>query len=79
VGAPARSRAWLAGQKLDVNRASQADLEKIPGVGPSLATAIVGEREARGGSFTAFTDLDDVPGIGPKTLAKLDAWLEVRP
>jgi competence ComEA-like helix-hairpin-helix protein len=78
-GAPAKTRAWLAGRTLDVNEASALDLEKIPGVGPSLAHAIVAERARRGGRFEAFTDLDDVPGIGPKTLTKLERWLSVAP
>ena len=39
TGAPARARAWLAGKKLDVNEATASDLEDVPGVGASLASA----------------------------------------
>jgi competence ComEA-like helix-hairpin-helix protein len=76
-GGPARTRAWLAGQKLDVNEATQSDLEAIAGVGPSLAAAIVGARSERG-RFTSLSDLDDVRGVGEKTLAKLSRVLAVR-
>lgn len=77
-GAPAGARAWLVGERLDVNRASTRELEAIPGVGPALAGAIVEARAARGG-FTTWEELDDVPGVGPKTHQKLAAWLRVAP
>lgn len=54
---------------IDVNRATAAELERLPGVGPATAAAIVDDRE-RNGPFAAVDDLDRVPGIGP---AKLDA------
>jgi competence protein ComEA len=76
-GAPAGSRSWLVGGKLDVNTATQAQLEEIPGVGPSLARAILDERAKRG-RFARFDDLDDVPGIGPKTLGKLAPFVDAR-
>lgn len=77
-GAPAGARAWLAGAKLDVNAATVRELEQIPGVGRSLAAAIVDARATRGGRFAALDELDDVPGVGPKTLEKLAAFIEVR-
>jgi competence protein ComEA len=76
-GEPPGARAWLAGGKLDVNRATRGELEQIPGVGPSLAGAIVEARGARG-PFSTLEELDDVPGIGPKTLEKLRSVLDVR-
>jgi competence protein ComEA len=54
---------------IDVNAATADELESLPGVGPSTATAIVTERE-RNGPFLDVDDLDRVPGIGP---AKLEA------
>jgi competence protein ComEA len=54
---------------IDVNRATAAELEALPGVGPATASAIVDDRE-RNGPFATVDDLDRVPGIGP---AKLDA------
>ena len=77
-GAPPGARAWLAGERLDVNRATRAELEAIPGVGPSMAAAIVATRDARGG-FGTLEELDLVPGIGEKRLQKLAAWLRVAP
>jgi competence protein ComEA len=54
---------------IDVNVATAAELETLPGVGPATATAIIAERE-RNGPFLDVDDLDRVPGIGP---AKLEA------
>lgn len=55
---------------IDLNVASAADLEGLPGVGPATAAAIVGDRE-RNGPFASVDDLDRVPGIGPAKLAAL--------
>ncbi|MCC7075027.1 MAG: helix-hairpin-helix domain-containing protein [Deltaproteobacteria bacterium] len=77
-GVPAGARAWLAGERLDVNQATVRELEAIPGVGPVLARAIVEARSARGG-FASFDELDLVPGIGDKTLVKLARYLRVAP
>jgi competence protein ComEA len=54
---------------LDLNTATLAQLEELPGVGPSTAQAIIDEREQRG-RFGSVEELLDVRGIGP---AKLDA------
>lgn len=55
---------------LDLNRASVAELEKLPGIGPVLARRIVEWRETHG-PFQSVQDLLHVPGIGPKTLEKI--------
>lgn len=55
---------------IDVNRATPAELETLPGVGPATAGAIVTERE-RNGPFLTVDDLERVPGIGPARLLAL--------
>lgn len=55
---------------IDVNVATAAELEALPGVGPATAAAIVTERE-RNGPFRDVDDLDRVPGIGPAKLGAL--------
>lgn len=54
---------------VDLNLATAAELESLPGIGPATAAAILAEREKRGG-FRAVEDLLDVRGIGP---AKFEA------
>jgi competence ComEA-like helix-hairpin-helix protein len=55
---------------LDLNRASVAELARLPGVGPGLAQRIVQERERRG-RFESPEALRTVMGVGPKKLAAL--------
>jgi competence protein ComEA len=55
---------------VNLNTASQAELEKLSGIGPSLAQAIIAERERRGG-FRSVNELRDVRGIGEKRFADL--------
>lgn len=54
---------------LDLNSATEEQLDDLPGVGPSTAAAIVAHREANG-PFGSVDDLGEVRGIGP---AKLEA------
>jgi competence protein ComEA len=63
---------------VDANRASQAELEAVKGIGPSLSTAIVAERKK-----SEFKDWSDfvgrVKGVGEKSAAKFsDAGLTVQ-
>ena len=55
---------------LDLNRATAAELARLPGVGPGLAQRIVDERERRG-RFDSAEALRQVMGVGPKKLAAL--------
>ena len=55
---------------LNLNTATAADLDGLPGIGPVLAQRIVDYRDQQG-RFTAVDQLDDVPGIGPAIAARL--------
>ena len=61
---------------VNVNTATQAELEMLPDVGPSLAKAILSYRDAHG-PFTKVDELDRVKGIGPKLLAKISPMVTV--
>lgn len=67
---PAAPAAALPGTKINVNTASRAELESLPGVGPKLAQRILDDR-AKNGSYKSLKDLDRVSGIGAKTLERL--------
>jgi competence protein ComEA len=58
-----------AAAPLDVNRASAEELQRLPGVGPTLSSRILHAREQR--PFKSVDDLRRVPGVGAKTLEKL--------
>jgi len=60
----------VAGGPLDLNTATVADLDALPGIGPVLAQRIVDHRTAHG-PFRSVDQLDDVSGIGPAIFADL--------
>lgn len=65
------------GDLTDLNAASSADLQRLPGVGPALAKRILASR-ARKGGFDRPEDLEQVRGIGSATLARLADLICVR-
>ena len=77
AGAPAAGGAGGAGGAgvdssgtVNLNTASESQLEELPGVGPVTAAAIVTYREEHG-AFTSVDQLLDVSGIGEATLAEI--------
>ena len=74
--ARARSRPLEAGERLDLNRASAAELDRLPGIGPATADAIVRSRETEG-PFRRPEELDRVRGVGPALLARVSPHLHV--
>ncbi|WNG91218.1 ComEA family DNA-binding protein [Mycobacterium sp. ITM-2016-00318] len=76
-GAPTTTEAASApGTSVDLNTATEEQLDALPGVGPVTAAAIVAWRAANG-SFTSVDQLADVDGIGPARLEKLRAQVHV--
>ncbi|MBV9125117.1 MAG: helix-hairpin-helix domain-containing protein [Planctomycetes bacterium] len=64
----------LAGP-IDINRATLAQLQQLPDIGPRRAQAIVAERTKR--PFLAVDELRRVPGIGAKRLETLRPFVTV--
>ncbi|QDU19686.1 ComEA family DNA-binding protein [Urbifossiella limnaea] len=74
VRAPAVRKLQPGDPPIDVNAASAEELQRLPGVGPVTAGAIVAGRPYR-----SVAELDRVRGIGPKTLDKLRPFVVVGP
>ena len=70
---------WMCGfayAAVDLNTATQSELEGIKGLGPSKAKAIIAYRE-KNGQFKSVDDLDNVKGFGKATIDKLRQDLTV--
>jgi competence protein ComEA len=70
VSGPAAGGTPTPSAPLDLNTATETQLEALPGIGPSLAQAIMQEREREGG-FHTVDDLRRVRGIGDVRFAQL--------
>jgi competence protein ComEA len=66
-----RARPLARGERVDVDRASAAELDRLPGVGMGLARRIVADRQEHG-PFGGLPGLDRVSGVGPRLLADLE-------
>lgn len=66
----------LSSELVDINTATQADLEALPGIGPVLAADIIAYRDTEG-QFETIEDLQKVPGIGPATFEKIQPLITV--
>lgn len=69
-GSGGRPGAAESGAKVDLNSATQAELDALPGVGPVLAGRILAWRTEHG-RFSRVEELGEVSGIGDKLLAQL--------
>jgi competence protein ComEA len=57
-------------EKIAINSADESELQKLPGIGPAKAKAIISYREEHG-PFQKVEDLLEVSGIGEKSLEKI--------
>ncbi len=83
VGAPAvndpqqgssRSVGIDIGAPININTATQEELETLPGIGPVIAQRIIEYRQTNG-NFQTIEDIQKVPGIGAKTFEKMQAMI----
>lgn len=64
------------GVKVNINNASQTELETISGVGPSLAAKIINYRE-KNGKFRSIEELKNISGIGDAKFEGMKDFVEV--
>ncbi|HUF49595.1 MAG TPA: helix-hairpin-helix domain-containing protein [Longimicrobiales bacterium] len=63
---------------IDLNSASAAELEQLPGVGPVIAARLIARRQQLG-PFRSWDAVDSVSGIGPALLARLMRHARLQP
>jgi len=61
---------------VNINTATQTELESLPGIGPSLALKIINYRKENG-KFSAIEDIKNVSGIGEKKFEELKGYITV--
>ncbi|MCI9063630.1 MAG: helix-hairpin-helix domain-containing protein [Clostridia bacterium] len=62
---------------VNINKASQAELETLPGIGPSIASRIIEYRESKG-KFSKIEDIKNVTGIGDNKFANIKDFIRVK-
>lgn len=76
--APAAASSGGSPGKVNINTASAAELDTLPGIGPGYAARIVAYRETNG-PFQRSEEIQNVPGIGPATFARIKDLITVGP
>ena len=62
------------GERIDADRATAAELARVPGIGAALAKRMVGDRTQHG-PFGGLEGVDRVPGVGPAKLSRIAPYL----
>ncbi|MCY3770608.1 MAG: helix-hairpin-helix domain-containing protein [Gemmatimonadetes bacterium] len=75
-GVPSKSAFSNANLRVPINTAPASELQKLPGIGPTLAERIIAFRE-HAGSFARVEQLLEVKGIGPAKLDRLRPFVEL--
>lgn len=72
----AQSMEFSSDPRVNINLATEADLDSLPGVGPVMAGRIIAWRESNQ-KFQSIEELQEVPGIGPKVFANLKPLVRI--
>jgi competence protein ComEA len=75
---PSESTPAVATGQININTATVEELDKLPGIGPSIAKAIIDYR-TKNGPFKKIEDINEVKGIGDALYAKLKDLITVGP
>ena len=63
---------------ININKATQPDLELLPGIGPVKALAIIEYINANG-PFQNLDEVQNVNGLGPSTIRKIEKFIVMQP
>jgi competence protein ComEA len=72
----AQSMQLSSDSRINLNLATEADLDSLPGVGPVMAGRIIAWRESNQ-RFHSIEELQEVPGIGPKVFANIKPLVRI--
>ena len=71
------SSSELLNNKININKATQTELEAIPGIGPSTALKIINYRKENG-KFNSLEDIKNVSGIGDSKYKKIKNYICIK-
>lgn len=72
----ANGKSEVVDTRININTATVAELQRLPGIGPTLAARIVAYRETWG-PFAKIDDIMEVPGIGPRRFEEIQHLIKV--
>ncbi len=72
----AKAKKLAPGQTLNINKASVAELERLPGIGPAKAQSIAAYR-TQNGPFKAIEEIQNVKGIKAAAFGKIKQYIRV--
>jgi competence protein ComEA len=78
IGTPVPEVVTSTTELININTASNAELESLPGIGPTTAQKIIDYRE-KNGPFINAEDIVNVSGIGPGTYERIKDLITVAP
>ena len=64
-------------EKININTATQTEMETLPGIGPSIAYKIIQYRE-QNGKFNSIEELKKVSGIGDNKYKQIEDFVEIK-
>lgn len=67
----------IKNNKININKATQTQLETIPGIGPSTALKIINYRDENG-KFISLEDIKNVSGIGEAKYEKIKNYISIK-
>ena len=70
------SKETIRNKKVKINKASQEELDSLPGIGPSTADKIL-EYRKQNGNFKSIEDIKEVSGIGESKFEKIRNMITV--
>ena len=71
------SNSSITKEKININKANQAELETIPGIGPSTALKIIEYRNANG-KFSSIEEIKNVSGIGEGKFGQMKEYSKIK-
>lgn len=77
ISASSYTSSATSNNKININKATQTELETIPGIGPSTALKIINYREENG-KFSKIEDIKNVSGIGDAKYEQMKDYISIK-